>query len=361
VGAVIQKPAHHFTVLGYEELLMIFCRPTLIGVVVLSAFLTLLAGEGTAFLADTYKPWFERKLLIQEGTTLSEAADLLQKEDLIFRQWSFKLLGKLTLSERKIRAGEYLLNSKMSNLDILQMFREGKILKHRVVVVEGMTVREIGMLLAKEGLVGLREFDRLTRDPLFLQEVVGNDQEGLEGYLYPDTYFFYKGQPMDSIFRGMVARFREVYTPELAARAEQLGMTRKEVITLASMIEEEAVVPPDRALISAVFHNRLRKGIPLQSDPTVIYALGEQFNGDLKRKDLFFQSPYNTYVRGGLPPGPIGNPGLPSIKAALYPANADYYYFVSRNDGTHQFSKTIKDHNKAVSVYQRPKNKNKKT
>jgi UPF0755 protein len=336
---------------------MIFCFRTLIGFVVLSAFLTLLAGEGTAFLADSYKPWFEKKLLIREGTTLSEAADLLQKEDLIFRKWSVTLLGKLTLSERKIQAGEYLLNSKMGTLDILRMFREGKILKHRVVIIEGMTVREVGMLLAKDGLVDLRAFDILTHNPVFLQEVVGDDQEGLEGYLYPDTYFFYKGQPLDSILRGMVARFREVYTPELEARAGELGMTRKEVLTLASIIEEEAVIPQDRPLISAVFHNRLRKGIPLQSDPTVIYALGEQFNGDLKRKDLFFQSPYNTYVRGGLPPGPIGNPGLPSIKASLYPANVDYYYFVSRNDGTHQFSKTIKDHNKAVSFYQKPKNK----
>ncbi|MBI4716119.1 MAG: endolytic transglycosylase MltG [Nitrospirae bacterium] len=314
----------------------------------------LLLGGYSALFSVSHKDWTEKKILIPEGATFQDAAHLLRQEGAISREWGFIFLGKLTLTERKIHAGEYLLNSRMNTLDILRHFRDGKVLNHRVVVREGATLREIGKILEAEGLAYYESFENLTHDPDFVASL-GVQGESLEGYLYPDTYFLFKGQRLENILRGMVSRFQMVYTAEMDARAQEMGMTRKEVVTLASIIEKEAVVPQDRSLISAVFHNRMRKGIPLQSDPTVIYALGERFNGDLKRVHLRIQSPYNTYNRRGLPPGPIASPALPSLRAALYPADEDIYYFVSRNDGTHHFSKTIKEHNKAVLLYQKPK------
>lgn len=316
--------------------------------------LVLLLGGFTAILSSPTKEWSEKKVLIPEGTTLEGAARILHGEGLISQEWIFRILGKLTLSEKKIQAGEYILNTQMSSVDVLRLFREGKILTHHVVVRQGETLHGIGRTLDAEGLMDLGTFDEWTHDSVFIASL-GLQGESLEGYLYPDTYFFFKGQSVESILRKMVDRFQEHISPELAHRADAMGMSLLEVVTLASIIETEAVVPSDRPLISAVFHNRLRKGIPLQSDPTVIYALGDQFNGDLKRVHLRMNSPFNTYINKGLPPGPIGSPALPSLRAALYPADVDYYYFVSRNNGTHQFSKTIRDHNQAVAVYQKLK------
>jgi UPF0755 protein len=314
--------------------------------------LVLLLGGYTALFAVSKQGWMEKKVLIPEGATLEKVSQVLEEEGVISHPWFFVLAGKATLSERRIHAGEYLLNSEMGDLEMLRIFRDGKILTHRLVVREGATLREVGHLLADEGLVDGPLFDALTHDTTLLSSM-GISGESLEGYLYPDTYFFYKGQKAESILRRMVSRFHEMYIPQFTERAQEIGMNQLEVVTLASIIEKEAVAPSDSPLISAVFHNRLRKGIPLQSDPTVIYALGEGFDGDLKRVHLRIASPYNTYVHKGLPPGPIGSPSRASLRAALYPSNEDYYYFVSKNDGTHFFSKTIKDHNMAVAIYQR--------
>jgi UPF0755 protein len=311
-------------------------------------------GGYTVFSVDSTEVWTEKPVLVPEGTTLDQAAELLNREGIVEHKRFFWLLGKFTQSDRKIHAGEYILNTDMSSWEVLSLLREGKIVRHRVVVREGATLAEIGKTLERERLVDLPVFEQSVRDPNFIESL---DLKGdsLEGYLYPDTYFFFKGQTVENILRTMVARFQENYTPEMAGRAREMGMTTQEIVTLASIIEKEAVVSSDRPLISAVFHNRLRKGIPLQSDPTVIYALGDQFDGDLKRVHLRYDSPFNTYIQRGLPPGPIGSPGLASLRAALYPADVDYYYFVSRNDGTHYFSRTIRDHNKAVEKYQKPR------
>ena len=205
--------------------------------------------------------------------------------------------------------------------------------------------------MAGEELANEKEFLLLAKDPAFIQ-ALELDVRSLEGYLFPTTYRFAKYSKPENMIRTMVAFMSKAVTPERRARAAELGMSVHEVLTLASVIEKETGAAEERRLISAVFHNRLRRKIPLQSDPTVIYAL-EGFDGNLRKRDLGVDSPYNTYRVRGLPPGPIANPGLESILAALYPAKASYLYFVSRNDGTHHFSSTLAEHNRAVDKYQR--------
>jgi UPF0755 protein len=176
--------------------------------------------------------------------------------------------------------------------------------------------------------------------------------DGVEGYLFPDTYLFSKEVAPAEVIKTMVENFKRVYAPDFSLRAAELGMTDREVVTLASIIEKETGLAEERPLISAVFHNRLKLGIPLSSDPTVIYGIAD-FDGNLRKRDLEKKTPYNTYLIRGLPPGPIANPGRSSILAALYPAPVKYLYFVSRNDGSHHFSATIREHNEAVRRYQK--------
>jgi len=180
----------------------------------------------------------------------------------------------------------------------------------------------------------------------------------LEGYLFPDTYTWSKDTDPVAVIRFFLHRFRQVFTPKMAKRASEMKLSEREVITIASIVEKETSDPRERPLISGVIHNRLKKRIPLQSDPTVIYGMPD-FNGNLTKKDLRRYTPYNTYVIRGLPPGPISNPGIGSLMAALYPASVDYLYFVSKNDGTHHFSSTLKEHNAAVDRYQRRRSKQK--
>jgi UPF0755 protein len=181
---------------------------------------------------------------------------------------------------------------------------------------------------------------------------LGIKADTLEGYLYPDTYKFPREVKPKEVVVTMVDHLRHVFNADFQARAQELNMTLHEVLTLASLIEKETGSGDERPEISAVFHNRLKKRIPLQSDPTVIYSL-PNFDGNLRKKDLSSPSPYNTYRWAGLPPGPIANPGVQAIRAALYPSNSRALYFVSRNDGTHHFSVTLAEHNEAVEKYQK--------
>ena len=193
-------------------------------------------------------------------------------------------------------------------------------------------------------------FIEAVRDPELIHSL-GLEVQSLEGYLFPDTYFLTRSMSNQAVVRLLVSRLQETLTTEFRDRASAIGMSIHEVLTLASVIEKETGLSDERTLISGVFHNRLRRKIPLQSDPTVIYAL-EMFDGNLRKRDLTVDSPYNTYRVRGLPPGPIANPGAASIRAALFPATTSFLYFVSRNDGSHKFSSTLTEHNSAVRKYQ---------
>jgi UPF0755 protein len=288
---------------------------------------------------------------IPEGASFKDVSNLLGEKGLILSPFWFRLLGKVQDAERKVKPGEYDLHTAMRPAEILNMLVTGKVIKYTVLVQEGFTARQIGKLLDEARIVKEADVARLVSDPLFIK-TLGVDGPTLEGYLFPDTYYFPRRAKAEEVVKAMVAGYRQAYTPEMQARAAALGMTERQVVTLASIIEKETGQDEERPLISAVFHNRLKRRLPLQSDPTVIYGI-TNFNGNLTRADLTRRTPFNTYTSTGLPLGPIASPGSKSIIAALNPAPVDYIFFVSKNDGTHQFSTTLAEHNRAVGRYQK--------
>jgi len=300
-------------------------------------FLLVIQVIGTRSYLASWSEEGERFVYIEPGTGALEIARVLKKEGVIRHGLLFLLLASLRGSHGRLKPGEYEFSPRMSLLEVVKKLEDERVVVHQVVIPEGFTVKEISHLLANMGLADEGRFLAIASD--------------LEGYLFPDTYYLTRGMSEETIVQTMLNRFRQVFGPAGAERAKVLGMSVREVVTLASLVEEEAKVSEERALISAVFHNRLRYGMPLQSDPTVIYAL-PQFTGRLLRTDLSIPSPYNTYLHKGLPPGPIANPGRSSILAVLYPAKVDYLYFVSKNDGTHVFSRTLAEHERAVRRYQ---------
>jgi UPF0755 protein len=289
--------------------------------------------------------------VIPDGSTFQYVASLLEHERLIKSHSAFVLLGKSQSAERKVRAGEYELNPSMTPAEILSKLLNGQVLLRPLTIPEGLTITQIADLVSQQGLTDRAEFIRLAKDRTFVTSL-GIKAETLEGYLYPDTYKFPRPVKAREVLAAMVEKLRQMVGPDLLIRMQELKMTMHEVLTLASIIEKETGSGGERPEISAVFHNRLKKHIPLQSDPTVIYGLSE-FDGNLRKKDLSSPSPYNTYRVQGLPPGPIANPGIQAIRATLYPSDSRSLYFVSRNDGTHQFSATLIEHNQAVEKYQK--------
>lgn len=288
---------------------------------------------------------------IPPGIAFSHVSHLLHQKGLLGPEWFFQVLGRVQQVDRKIIPGEYELHAGMRPTVLLAKLVKGEVYQHSVTIPEGYNIVQIADILDQKGLADKEEILRLCRDRTFIASM-NVKASMLEGYLFPDTYRFARYTPPESIVRTFVSRFHEMVTPEIYAQAKSMGMTLQEVLTLASVIEKETGLAKERALVSGVFHNRLRRNIPLQSDPTVIYAL-EYFDGNIRKADLSVNSPYNTYKVRGLPPGPIANPGLAAIQAALYPTPSDFVYFVSRNDGSHKFSATLAEHNKAVDKYQR--------
>ncbi|GBE37813.1 MAG TPA: endolytic transglycosylase MltG [Nitrospirae bacterium] len=300
---------------------------------------------------DTWK-----EIRIPQGSTYTQGLGILKEQGLIKNELVFLVLGKITKTETRLRAGFYNLNTSMSPWKIFNRLRKGMIVEYLITIPEGSTLDDIRAKLQKKGLVDDTSW-QLVKDKDFLAEL-GIEAPSLEGYLYPDTYNFAKGADPEDIFRMMVHRLRDNFDAQLKSRAEELGMSEKEVLTLASIIENEALYNRERPIISAVYHNRLKKKMRLQADPTVVYGIKRMQEG-ITRTDLKRPTPYNTYVIKGLPPGPISSPGIRSIRAALYPADVDYIFFVSKNDGTHFFSKTGEEHLKAVMLYQRNGNNKK--
>ncbi len=314
-----------------------------------AAYQTIRWAEGPAIPTQEHPP--SKVVVIPNGSTFQHVAALLERERLIKNRSVFVLFAKSQSADRKIRAGEYELNPGMTPAEILSELLNGHVLLHPLTIPEGLTIGQIADLAAQDGLTDRAEFLRLAKDREFIASL-GIKAETLEGYLYPDTYKFPHPTKAREVLVAMVEQLRQVVRPDLLARMQDLKMTMHEMLTLASVIEKETGSGGERPEISAVFHNRLKKHIPLQSDPTVIYGL-PAFDGNLHKKDLSNPSPYNTYRVQGLPPGPIANPGIQAIRAALYPSDSRSLYFVSRNDGTHQFSTTLIEHNQAVEKFQK--------
>ena len=289
-------------------------------------------------------------ITIPAGQSFKITTQALANSRIIKDPFKFKIIARLKGYDKKLQAGDYELSASMSPIQILQKMVNGQIKLYRLTVPEGLNLYQIADLVQAAGFVSASGFIAAATD-VELAHQQDLAAETFEGYLFPETYFFPKNVSAKTIVLTMANRFRQIFNSTWRQRARQLGFSVHQIVILASIIEKETGAPFERPIISSVFHNRLRKKMRLESDPTVIYGL-KDFDGNLKRKHLETPTPYNTYKRSGLPAGPIANPGKKSLEAALYPADTQYIYFVSKKNQTHQFSTNYEDHHRAVQKYQ---------
>lgn len=297
----------------------------------------------------------EKLFVISPGQGLKRTAQALQHEGLVSDALRLTILARLDKQDKLLKAGEYFFSTAMTPREILGQMVEGRVHLYRLTIPEGFNLVQIAAAVSTADLESEKHFLEAARDPK-TAAALGIQAETMEGYLFPDTYYFPRGLDSATIIATMVKQFRAAFIPDWEQQAKSLGLSVHEVVTLASIIEKETGDPKERPLIASVFHNRLKKGMRLETDPTVIYGIPD-FDGNIKRRHLETYTPYNTYKIKGLPPGPIASPGALAMQAALYPAQSDYLFFVSKKDGTHQFSQTIKEHNAAVRKYQLRKRK----
>jgi UPF0755 protein len=292
----------------------------------------------------------EQLVVVQSGQGFKALSTLLYQEGMILHPVKFRLFARIKGYDKRIKAGEYMFSSAMTPKKILETMVDGKVYLHRLTIPEGYNLRQVAQTVETAGLASEADFLKAATDP-DLVHANGIDAQTFEGYLFPDTYYFPRSATSENIITTMVKQFWSVFKPEWKEQTKTLGMTIHQVITLASIIEKETAVAAERPIISSVFHNRLKRNMRLESDPTVIYGMGD-YNGNITRKDLESPTRYNTYTMKGLPPGPISNTGAKAIEATLYPADTKFLYFVSKNDRTHHFSTNFTDHNRAVRKYQ---------
>ncbi|RJQ11764.1 MAG: endolytic transglycosylase MltG [Bacillota bacterium] len=319
-----------------------------------------LGACGLVLAATPASPGSEEMIVfdVRPGDGAAAVASRLEAQGLVRDALSFRVLSGLLGYDRGLKTGRYELGPGQSTWAILRKIGRGQVITFSLTVPEGYTIAQMAALLEEKGLATAEEFrkavERVAADGgfPFLPAERRPFIETYEGLLFPDTYFFEDGVPPEAIVRRMAGRTVEVLSGDFSARAQELGLAPFEVLTLASIIEKEAAVAEERDIISSVYHNRLRIGMKLDACPTVRYVLSKPPNEPLLFTDLEVVSPYNTYENAGLPPGPICAPGMASIRAALYPADTDFLYFVSKNDGTHHFSRTFEEHVRAVSQYQ---------
>lgn len=323
-----------------------------VGFLIVAALIgALVAGlEAYTRLLPVSKVSKKVEVTIPEGATVTQIGKILEQAGVIRSADAFRYMVTYKKVGPKLKAGEQVLDASQNTTEIINALIRGSFKMYPVTIPEGLTMAQVADLMQEKGLSTREAFLKLCNDKAFIQSL-GLDVPNLEGYLFPETYNFTKGTSTRDMIKAMVKAFLNVWSRYETA-AEGNPLNRHQIITMASIVEKETGAPEERPMIAAVFLNRLEKGMRLETDPTVIYGI-KDFNGNLTKKDLQTPTPYNTYVIDGLPPGPIANPGEDSIRAVLSPARVDYLYFVSKNDGTHQFSKTLKEHNNAVNQYQR--------
>ena len=283
------------------------------------------------------------RVVIPEGASMRVAADSLEAARLISTATGFRIYGRIAGNDRALKPGTYLIKKRTPWPEIMRALIGGRGLVRSVTIPEGLALTQIAALVGKALEVPPDSFVAAARDSA-LRVRLKVPTPALEGYLFPDTYAYPEGTDPARAVSEMVRRFEREWDPKWDARLTELAMTRHQIMTLASIIEEEAKLPRERPIISGVYHNRLRIGMPLQADPTVQYARGIHAER-VTLKDLELDSPYNTYKYPGLPPGPISSPGGESIRAALFPAKVDHLYFVAYPDGHHEFRRTLDEHN----------------
>jgi UPF0755 protein len=291
-------------------------------------------------------------IVVKNGTSLYSIANMLKKEGIIYSTNLFVFTS--LIYGGKLIAGEYVLGKNMSTLDVVRKMGRGQRNIYVLQIVEGQNIYDVADTVSKNRIMEKNEFLRLAGDKKFLRSF-GIASDSLEGYLSPDTYYYSKEIDTDKFIEKIVQRTLRYFEKEDVKRQmAELNYDTHKTLTLASMIEKEAKVSAEKPLVSAVFHNRIAKDMPFDSDPTVIYGR-RVFHGPITKSDLMTYTPYNTYSFKGFPKGPICNPDKNSIMAALNPAPVDYLFFVAKNDGTHVFSKDMSEHNRNVGMYQRSK------
>jgi UPF0755 protein len=287
---------------------------------------------------------------VPRGATLGGVARELESAGLVRSALGFRVLARVSGRAGGLRAGEYALSPTLAADQVLDRLTRGMVMTHRVALPEGLTLHEVAARFEEAGLASAEEFIAVATDPT-LPVLLGVDGTTLEGYLFPETYELAKGLAAREIVRLMVEQFQRVWR-RIEPLAAAKGLSMREVVVLASLVEKETGAPGERPMVAAVFHNRLKRGMRLETDPSVIYGIAD-FDGNLRRVHLEDESnPYNTYRIAGLPPGPIANPGELALRAVVEPAESDYLFFVARKDGTHQFSRTYREHVNAVNRYQ---------
>ena len=321
--------------------------------------LLLLAGISLAFLYgfSLFRPWrkIEKEdgieVSIERGMTPKGISRRLKEKGVIRSESSFLLGAKLLGITRNLQAGRYLFQGRLTNYSVLRKLHKGRVISAYVTIPEGSRAIRIASILHKHLNIDSTRFMTLIMEPSFCASQ-GLDEMTLEGYLYPDTYRFHQNAIPEDIIKTMLSRFREVFVDSLKRRSEERGLSIHDVVTLASIVEGEAALDSERPTIAALYLNRLKRRMLLQADPTIQYLIK---NGPrrLLNKDLEIDSPYNTYIYTGLPPGPVNNPGLSSILAVLYPDNVGYLYMVANGDGSHTFSRTMNEHLRAKSRFDR--------
>jgi len=291
------------------------------------------------------------QITVAGGASLHAVARQLEAAGVIRDARLFRLLARLRGDSARVRAGLYDFTRPATPGEVLDRLVAGDVRRLQVTLPEGFDLRQIAARLDAAGIAPADQILRLAEDAAFLDRLQ-IAAPSLEGYLFPETYTIEAGLAPERVLTTMVEQMRRQLTPELLAAAEVHGLDTNQYLTLASIVQKEAGNDDEMPLIAAVFLNRLRLGIPLQADPTVIYGLGDAYAGNITKDHLRQPTPYNTYTRRGLPPGPIASPGLRALQAVAFPAEVNYLYFVARGDGTHEFSYSLKEHNRAVQRFQ---------
>jgi UPF0755 protein len=289
---------------------------------------------------------------VRRGQRTSSILQQLQREGVLRDEWIPLVYMKVFRGRDSLKAGVYQFDKPLSPVDVIDKLVSGEVVLKSITIREGLDRFAVGKIFAAEHLGTEEEWNKVTKDADLIRDLAP-EADSLEGYLFPDTYKFDPGTPAGTIAKAMVANFRKHWAGEMAYITT--GLSPHQTVTLASIVETEAQRPEERPIVASVYLNRVRRRMLLGADPTVIYALklAGRWDGNIRKADLQMDSPYNSYKVAGLPPGPIANAGLASLRAAAAPATTPYLYFVARNDGSHVFSTTITEHNRNVEKYQR--------
>jgi UPF0755 protein len=324
-------------------------------VAVVAGGAALLATYAFNRMQQPYKGFSEPTRLVEipSGSGASEIRRRLVEAGVVSDELAFRAALVWTRQSRALKAGEYRFDRPMTVVEVIDKIARGEVYGHPITFPEGLTIREMAAIFQSSGFGTAAAFIEAAGNGSLINDLDPAARD-LEGYLFPETYTLPRGTPVSKLIAMMVARFRDTYDDLEGTGSGELNLSLRELVTLASLVEEETGKAGERPIVAAVYRNRLIRNMPMQADPTVVYALVKAgtYDGNIRRRDLAFDSPYNTYKYPGLPPGPIASPGRAALAAALAPADVNYLYFVSRNDGSHVFAETLAEHNANVYEYQ---------